>query len=76
MKKTILVLAITLIVAAILSFVLCIWYDHLGGSVMDAAGDFYSNAYRKYLLFRNWGIGLIIPGGILLIIYMFVLKKR
>ena len=51
-------------------------YDHLGGSVMDAAGDFYSNAYRKYLLFRNWGIGLIIPGGILLIIYMFVLKKR
>ena len=76
MKKTVLVLAITLIVAALLSSVLCIWYDHLGGSVMDAARDFYSNAYRKYLLFRNWGIGLIIPGGILLIIYMFVLKKR
>ena len=47
---------------------LSVFFDHLGGSVMDASNEFYHNTYLRYLLFRNCGTGLAAAGVICLVI--------
>ena len=72
MKKVIWIVSIVLIIAAAVCFGLSVWYDHLGGSVMDGPGDFYANAYRQYRLFLGCGIGLLVADGVLLAIRHFM----
>ena len=68
MKKGLLTAGLALIIAAVICFGVSLFFDHLGGSVMDASNDFYHRAYVRYLLFRNCGIGLAIPGAVCLLI--------
>jgi len=75
MKKVILILGIVLIVAAAVCFGLSLFFHFLGGSVMDGSNEFYHNAYRRYLISRNCGIGLGIAGVICIVIRLIFFKK-
>lgn len=66
MKKILVVLGIALGVAAVVCLAASAWYDRLGGMVMDAEGDFYSRTYRKYLLFRRFGIAFAVSSALAL----------
>ena len=68
MKKILMTAGIILIIAALVCFGLSVFFDHLGGSVMDASNDFYHNTYLRYLLFRNCGTGLAAAGVVCLVI--------
>lgn len=68
MKKVLFTAGIILIAAALVCFGLSLFFDHLGGSVMDASNDFYHNAYMRYLMFRNCGTGLAAAGAVCLVI--------
>ena len=68
MQKGLLTEGLALIIAAVICFGVSLIFAHLGGSVMDASNDFYHRAYVRYLLFRNCGIGLAIPGAVCLLI--------
>ena len=68
MKKGLFTAGLALIIAAVICFGVSLFFDHLGGSVMDASNDFYHRAYERYLLFRNCGTGLAILGAVCLLI--------
>lgn len=68
MKKGLFTAGLALIIAAVICFAVSLFFDHLGGSVMDASNDFYHRAYERYLLFRNCGTGLAILGSVCLLI--------
>ena len=68
MKKGLFAAGLALIIAAVICFGVSLFFDHLGGSVMDASNDFYHTAYERYLLFRNCGTGLAILGAVCLLI--------
>ena len=68
MKKILFSAGIILIIAALVCFLVSLFFDHLGGSVMDASNEFYHNTYLRYLLFRNCGTGLAAAGVICLVI--------
>ena len=66
MKKLFIIAGIVLLAAAACCFIVSIYYDRLGGWVLDAEGDFYARTYRRYLLFRKFGIGTAIASVLLL----------
>ena len=68
LKKILMTAGIILVIAALVCFGLSVFFDHLGGSVMDASNEFYHNTYLRYLLFRNCGTGLAAAGVICLVI--------
>ena len=68
MKKGLLTAGLALIIAAVICFAVSLFFDHLGGSVMDASNDFYHRAYERYLFFRNCGIGLAVFGALCLLV--------
>ena len=68
MKKGLFTAGLALIIAAVICFAVSLFFDHLGGSVMDASNDFYHRVYERYLLFRNCGTGLAILGAVCLLI--------
>ena len=68
MKKGLFTAGLALIIVAVICFAVSLFFDHLGGSVMDASNDFYHRAYERYLLFRNCGTGLAILGAVCLLI--------
>ena len=68
MKKGLLAAGLALIIAAVICFGVSLFFDHLGGSVMDASNDFYHRAYERYLFFRNCGIGLAVFGALCLLV--------
>ena len=68
MKKTFLIAGIVLLIAALLCFGISIWFHHLGGSVMDGSAALYARLFRRQELFLRLGIGLSIPGAVLLVI--------
>lgn len=66
MKKIFIIAGIVLLAAAVGCFIVSIYYDRLGGWVLDAEGDFYARTYRRYLLFRKCGIGTALASVLLL----------
>ena len=68
MKKGLLAAGLALIITAVICFGVSLFFDHLGGSVMDASNDFYHRAYERYLFFRNCGIGLAVFGALCLLV--------
>ena len=75
MKKAILIIGIVLIAAALTCFGLSLFFDWLGGSVMDGPNEFYHNAYVRYTLCRNLAMGLGIPGALLLAVRFLLMRK-
>ncbi len=74
MKKAIFIIGIILVITALTCLGLSLFFDWVGGSVMDASNDFYHNAYVRYTICRYLAIGLGIPGVILLAVRFLVLK--
>lgn len=62
MKKALLVIGIILIVAAVICFGVSLFFNFVGGSVMDASNDFIHRAFERSILYRNCGIGLAALG--------------
>ena len=73
LKTVLLIAGIILIVAALACFGVSMWYDHQGGMVRDAEGDFYARMAKGYYLFRNLGTGLAVTGGVVTVI-SFILR--
>ena len=59
-KRILLIIGVILFIGAAVTFGISRWYYWVGGSVMDGPGDFYARAYRKYNLFRQISIGLLV----------------
>ena len=74
MKKTFFIIGIVLLIAALLCFGMSIWFHHMGGSVMDGSAALYARLYRRQQFFLRLGIGLSIPGTVLLVIGL-IMKK-
>lgn len=75
MKKAVFIIGIILIASAIICFGVSVWYDRLGGSVMDGSGSFYAETYRRYLIFRRIAIGFLC-GGVAAFLVWLITGKR
>ena len=76
MKKKIMISAIVLLVLALACYGLSAWFYYQGGLVMDGPGEFYYKMGRRVELCENLAKGLGITGAVLLVISLFIKKKR
>ena len=76
MKKTLLVIGVTLLAAAVICFILSLWFRHMHGSVLDGSAGLYERLYRRFQMFLYWGIGLSVSGAALLLIRFIMNKSK
>ncbi len=68
MKKTLLIIGIILLIAAVISFGICGFFRWAAGSVLDGTASLYARLFRRYRIFLSLGIGLSVPGAALVVI--------
>ena len=76
MKKGIFIIGIILIIAAVIFLGLSVWYNRLGGMVMDAEGNFYARTGMLRDLFQKLSIGSFIAGAVALVIRFMAFKNK
>ena len=75
MKKTLLILGILLIAAAVISFCVSILMRWAAGSALDISPEHYARLIGQFRLFLFLGIGLSVSGAVMLVIRM-ILKTK
>ena len=75
MKKTLLTIGIILLVIAVISFAVSIFYHWAHRSVLDGSAELYSRLTRRYRTFLYIGIGMALLAAASLVI-SFITKNR
>ena len=71
MKKALLIIGITVLVAGILFLGASVFFNHMAHSIMDGTASLYQRLYRRRDLCMYAGIGLSLAGAAVLILRRF-----
>ncbi len=74
MKKTFKTAGIVLLVMAVVSLGVSLFFRWMATSVMDATADFYSRMFTRSHVFMYLALGIGLAGAVLLVLY-FVKKE-
>ena len=75
MKKDLLTIGIIFLIAAVISLAVSLFFHWSHGAVLDGSAELYSTLSRRYHTFLYIGIGLLVPGVVLLVISLIMQAK-
>ncbi len=76
MKKAVLIAGIVLLAAALVCFLISLFYNRMGGSVLDGSGDFYARMGRLRDGFGTAALWLCVAGAAALIVRLIMHFKK
>ncbi len=68
MKKTLLIIGIILLAAAVICFGISFFFHWMATSVMDGSAELYARLFRRSHIFLLLGAVLSIPGIVMLVV--------
>ena len=68
MKKTLLIIGVILLIAAVICFGVSMFFRWAAYSVLDGTAELYARLFRRYHLFLLLGAGSLLSGAVLLVI--------